>query len=194
MPMVCEESTGPKSRRGAGVSAAAPALDSTQTVRALTSMELTGGEASRWFAIELMLSADQIDAAEVPNLDIFKVYRLYLVSAPDQGRLMHALRLGFFSSEVAAESVARYVGTYFRAPTIRRVSIAEHERFADEVITAGKDIGVSGGHAVIELAGTPAPRPQARKIPAPAAAPPAARRHSRSIAGLLWSRPSKVDR
>jgi hypothetical protein len=177
----------PAARPAASSTAAPPLLDSTQTVRALTPTELTDGEASRWFAIELMLSPDQIDAAEVPNLEIFDAYRLYSVTGPDQGRIIHALRLGFFSSETAAQSVARYLTTYFTTPTIRRVSIAEHERFAERLVTAGKDIGASGMHAVIELAGTPAPRPQAHR----AKATPTVSKPPRGIGGLLWSRPSK---
>jgi len=194
-------------------------VDSTQTVRALTPMELADGEASRWFAIELMLSIGQIDAAEVPSLDIFEAYRLYSVIAPEQGRPKHALRLGFFSTEVAAESVARYLTPYFPAPAIRRVSIAEHERFADRLVTARKDIGAAGKHAVIELAGSPAPLPsQARTrartqewaqepVPqrAPQRAPERARDHNptspvtnskppRRLAALLWSSPSRPPR
>jgi hypothetical protein len=165
-------------------------VDSTQTVRALTPMELADGQASRWFAIELMLSADPIDAAEVPNLDIFEAYRLYSVIAPEQGRLEHALRLGFFSTEVAAESVARYLTAYFPTPTIRRVSIAEHERFADRLVAARKDIGAAGKHAVIELTAAPAPPPLAHNPTSPVAD----RKPPRRLAALLWSRPSKPHR
>ena len=145
--------------------ASSPTIDSTQTVRPLTPLELADGEASRWFAIQLILSADQIDAAQVPNLDIFQDYRLYSVTEHEQGRLMHALRLGFFSNEVAAESVARYLGVYFGTATIKRVSIAECERFADKLITAGKDIGASGKRAVIEILGSPLLLPEGRIAP-----------------------------
>jgi hypothetical protein len=66
---------------------------------------------------------------------------------------MHALRLGFFSSEVAAKAVAQYLCAYFPGSTIKRVSITERERFGDKLVTAGKDIGASGNQAVIELVG-----------------------------------------
>lgn len=170
-----------------------PRVDSTQTVRALTPTELAGREASRWFAIELMLSTDQIDAAEVPSLDIFEAYRLYSVVAPEQGRPRHALRLGFFSTEVAAESVARYLTAYFPAPTIARVSIAEHERFADRLVRARKDIGAAGKHAVIELAAAPAPAPQVHSPTSSLTD----KKQPRRLAALLWppSRPhGKTDR
>lgn len=164
--------------------AASLSLGRTQTLRPLTPLELADGEASRWFVIQLMLSANQIVDAEVPCLDIFAEYRLYSVTGPEQGRLMHALRLGFFSSEVAAKAVAHYLLAYFPASTIRRVSIAERERFADKLVTAGKDIGASGKHAVIELVGAQAPLPEARIATAPAEGgkPPA------RVASSLWSR------
>ncbi|MGH8114819.1 MAG: hypothetical protein ACREPS_07190 [Rhodanobacteraceae bacterium] len=40
---------------------APPSIDTTHTVRALTPLELADGEASRWFAIQLMLAANQVD-------------------------------------------------------------------------------------------------------------------------------------
>ena len=150
-----------------------PRIDSTQTVRPLSPYELVDDEATRWFAIQLMLSANPIHASEVPNLDIFEDYKLYLVAEPENGRLMHALRLGFFSNEVAAQSVARYVAMHFATPTIKRVSIAERERFADQLITAGKDIGASRERTIIELVGRPGMWPDER-----AALPGAGPRHA----------------
>jgi hypothetical protein len=97
----------------------------------------------------------------VPKLGIFSEYRLYSVTGLEQDRVMHALRVGFFSSELAAEAVAGYLVTYFDSPVIKRVSIAERERFADTGLAARKDVGASGVHAVIELA-TPAPLAERR--------------------------------
>ena len=141
--------------------AGAPVMDSTHTVRTLTPLELADGEASRWFAIQLMLREEPIDAEQVPELGIFREYRLYSVSGLEQDRVMHALRVGFFSSELAAEAVAGYLVAYFDSPVIKRVSIAERERFADTGLAARKDVGASGVHAVIELA-TPAPLAERR--------------------------------
>ena len=141
--------------------AGAPVMDSTQTVRTLTPLELADSEASRWFAIQLMLREEPIDAEQVPKLGIFSEYRLYSVTGLDQDRVMHALRVGFFSSELAAEAVAGYLVAYFDSPVIKRVSIAERERFADTGLAARKDVGASGVHAVIELA-TPAPLAERR--------------------------------
>ena len=67
----------------------------------------------RWFVIQLALAEDAIDPDTVPNLDIFSVYRLYAVAGLDQGRIMHALRLGFFSEELAAAAVASYLSAYY---------------------------------------------------------------------------------
>jgi sporulation related protein len=126
-------------------------LESTQTMRALTPTELDDDEASRWFVIQLALADDAFDPDAVPNLDIFSEYRLYSVAGLDQGRVVHALRLGFFREEIGAVAVASYLGAYWDKPTIKRVSLAERERFADQRVEARKDIGATGRHAVIEI-------------------------------------------
>jgi hypothetical protein len=128
-----------------------PDLESTQTVRALTQLELHDEQASRWFVIQLSLSEDAFDPETVPNLDIFSVYRLYCVAGIDQGRIVHALRLGFFSEEIAASAVASYLGAFYDKPAIKRVSSAERQRFADQSLKARKDVGATGKQAVIEI-------------------------------------------
>ena len=128
-----------------------PDLESTQTVRALTAPELENEDTSRWFVIQLSLSDQAFDPDTVPNLDIFSEYRLYSVAGLDQGRVVHALRLGFFSEEVGAVAVASYLGAYYDKPTIRRVSVAERERFSHQRVEARKDVGATGTHAVIEI-------------------------------------------
>jgi hypothetical protein len=126
-------------------------LESTQTMRALTASELEDNEASRWFVIELALADRAFDPDAVPNLDLFSEYRLYSVAGSDQGRVVHALRLGFFREEIGAVAVASYLGAYWDKPTIKRVSLAERERFADQRVEARKDVGATGRHAVIEI-------------------------------------------
>lgn len=126
-------------------------IDSTRTVRALTSVELADAEAERWFVIQLMDSSEPIDPEQVPNLDIFFEYRLYSVSEATAAGSMHALRLGFFSSELAAEAVASYLAAHFPAKTIKRVSVAERDRFAQKLVVAKKDVGEAGKHTVIEV-------------------------------------------
>ena len=87
----------------------------------------------------------------MPNLDIFTVYRLYSVAGIDQGRIVHALRLGFFTEEIAAGAVASYVAAFYDTPTIKRVSTAERERFAKQSLEPRKDVGATGKQAVIEI-------------------------------------------
>jgi hypothetical protein len=126
-------------------------LECTQTIRALTPKELEDNEASRWFVIQLALADHAFDPDAVPNLDIFSEYRLYSVAGLDQGRVVHALRLGFFREEIGAVAVASYLAAYWDKPTIKRVSLAERERFADQRVEARKDVGATGKHAIIEI-------------------------------------------
>jgi hypothetical protein len=126
-------------------------LESTQTVRALTQLELEDDQASRWFAIQLSLAEEAFDPETLPNLDIFRVYRLYSVAGIDQGRIVHALRLGFFTEQTAAGAVASYLAAFYDKPSIKRVSSAERERFAEQSLEARKDVGATGRQAVIEI-------------------------------------------
>jgi hypothetical protein len=128
-----------------------PSIQSTQTVRALSELELKSDQASQWFVIQLSLSEQAFDSETVPNLDIFSVYRLYSVAGIDQGRIVHALRLGFFAEGSAAAAVASYLSAYYDKPTVKRVSTAERDRFVDQVFQPRKDVGATGKHAVIEI-------------------------------------------
>jgi hypothetical protein len=141
----------PPPRQAQQLSNRAPSLETTQTVRALTQLELEDDNASRWFVIQLSLAEDAFDPDTVPNLDIFSVYRLYSVAGIDQGRIVHALRLGFFTEEIAARAVASYLAAFYDKPTIKRVSAAERERFATQPLEPRKDVGATGKHAVIEI-------------------------------------------
>jgi hypothetical protein len=126
-------------------------LETTQTVRALTQLELEDDNASRWFVIQLSVAEEPFDPDTVPNLDIFSVYRLYSVAGIDQGRIMHALRLGFFTEEIAAGAVASYLTDFYDKPAIKRVSAAERQRFAEQSLEPRKDVGATGRHSVIEI-------------------------------------------
>jgi hypothetical protein len=136
--------------------AAAPGLaagrfDTTQTVRPLTRAELEDAKDWRWFVIELSLSEKPFDPDAVPNLDIYRLYRLYCVAARDGDRVLYALRLGFFSEEVGAKAVANYLAAHYDNPVIKRVSAAERERFSAQRLEARKEVGASGRHAAIEI-------------------------------------------
>jgi hypothetical protein len=126
-------------------------FDTTQTVRPLTRTELDDAKDWRWYVIELSLSEKPFDPDAVPNLDIYRLYRLYCVPARDGDRVLYALRLGFFSEEVGAQAVASYLAAHYDNPTIKRVSAAERERFSAQRLEARKDVGASGRHSAIEI-------------------------------------------
>jgi len=126
-------------------------FDTTQTVRPLTRAELEDAKDWRWFVIELSLSEKPFNPDTVPNLDIYRLYRLYCVAARDGDRVLYALRLGFFSEEVGAKAVANYLATHYDNPVIKRVSAAERDRFSAQRLEARKDVGAAGRHASIEI-------------------------------------------
>jgi len=117
----------------------------------LTPKELEDASALRWFVIQLSCAEDAFDPDALPNLDIFSEYRLYSVASLDQGKVMHSLRVGFFSEESHAKAVAGYLGTFYDNPAVKRISAAERTRFAQHRVEARKDIGATGRHAVIEI-------------------------------------------
>ena len=126
-------------------------LETTQTLRPLTSSEMQNEVALRWFVVQLSSADHTFDPSAVPNLDIFLLYRLYSVASIDQGRPVHALRLGFFGEEMVAQAVANYLKSYYENPSVKRVSVAERERFSEHRLDARKDVGETGQHAAIEL-------------------------------------------
>jgi hypothetical protein len=108
-----------------------PELDSTQTIRALTSSEMDDAVQEKWFAVVLAVSEQPVNLDAMPRLDIFEAYRLYSVATAGSGKIVHSLRLGFFKEAVSAEAVSGYLKTFFGSPTIMRISVAEHARFKD---------------------------------------------------------------
>ncbi len=108
-----------------------PELDSTQTIRALTSAELNDDSQEKWFAIQLAASDQPVNLDAMPHLDIFEAYRLYSVANAGSGKIVHSLRIGFFREQVSAEAVAGYLKTFFAAPSVLRISAAEQLRFKD---------------------------------------------------------------
>jgi hypothetical protein len=112
-------------------SASPPELDSTQTIRALTSAEMEDAQQDKWFAVQLAVSDQPVNLDAMPRLDIFEAYRLYSVATAGSGKIVHSLRLGFFKEAVSAEAVMGYLQTFFGSPTVMRVSVAEHGRFKD---------------------------------------------------------------
>lgn len=138
----------------------------------MTPSELQDAAALRSFVIQLSLSDQGFDPDALPNLDIFSEYRLYSISVFDQGKPMHALRLGFFSSESAAAAVASYLSTFYDNPVVKRISAAERDRFSAQRLEARKDIGATGKHAVIEITDERVIRPKRSADPTLTSMPP----------------------
>jgi SPOR domain len=127
-PSSIKASVAPPVRKSDGP---APDLDSTQTIRALTSDELKDESQEKWFAIQLAISDQPVNLEAMPRLDIFEAYRVYSVASAGSGKITHSLRIGFFREEVSAEAVSGYLKTFFASPSVVRISIAEQARFKD---------------------------------------------------------------
>lgn len=108
-----------------------PVLDSTLTIRTLTSTEASDPNRAKWFVVQLALSEQPVNLDAMPKLDIFAAYSLYSVALMEGGTIRHALRLGFFREHVSADAVMGYLKTFFNAPTVNQVSVSEYERFAE---------------------------------------------------------------
>jgi hypothetical protein len=116
----------------------------------LTQLELVDDAGMGWFVIQLIVTEHAVDVEKVPKHDIFKAYRLYSVAGLDQGRVMHALRLGFFKEEGAARAVASYLAAFYESPSVKRVGAAERDRFTDRRVDPRRDAG-PGAPPVIEI-------------------------------------------
>jgi hypothetical protein len=135
----------PRAERSAG----APELDSTQTIRALTSAEINDDSQEKWFSIQLVVSERPVNLDAMPHLDIFEAYRVYSIANAGSGKIVYSLRLGFFREEVSAEAVTGYLRTFFPSPTVIRISTAEQARFKDA--PAPKATATQAEGKVIEL-------------------------------------------
>jgi hypothetical protein len=128
-----------------------PELDSTQTIRALTSAELNDDSQEKWFAIQLAISEQPVNLDAMPHLDIFEAYRLYSIANAGSGKIMHSLRIGFFREQVSAEAVAGYLRTFFASPSVLRISTAEHLRFLDAPAPRTSTANARSETKVVEL-------------------------------------------
>jgi len=138
---------------------AAASFETTQTIRPLTELDLVDDQQEPCYVIQLSEAAQAFNPYELPSLDIFSCYRLYSVAGGARGPFAHALRLGFFSTEIAARAVQSYIAAHYPAARIERVSHAERERFeGQESVEARMDVGATGVHAVIEITGDRLPR------------------------------------
>jgi len=103
--------------------------DSTQTVRALTQLEIDDPNQPKWYVVQLAVSDRQVNLDAMPSLEIFAAHRLYSISR-QQSIPQHALRLGFFSEERFAEMVCEQLKTFYASASVVRISAAEQVRFA----------------------------------------------------------------
>jgi hypothetical protein len=132
------------------------------------------------FVVQLAQSTRPIDPLDVPQLEVFDLYHLYCVSAPDGGEMQHALRLGHFKEPGYAKAIAAYLAPYFRHPLIVPVSAAEIVSSLREKFLPQKDIGASGTHSTVVLA-TPEPIARVSKVSTQS-------RHPAPSGNSLWSR------
>ncbi|HEV8331369.1 MAG TPA: hypothetical protein VGQ22_08120 [Steroidobacteraceae bacterium] len=105
-------------------------LDSTQTVRAVTTDELYDSHRQKWYAIQLVVSDRAVNLDMMPRLEVFVAHRLYAVVGKQGNVNQFALRLGFFRDPAEAQAICGNLMGYFSAPSIVRVSDAEQTRFA----------------------------------------------------------------
>lgn len=105
------------------------------------------------YVVELCVSAVPIDPRTIPLLDIFDVYRLYCDVGNENGRVRHALRLGFFKDTATAAAVAMYLSSYFKGPRVLKLGNVQKALSIRLTFEPLKDIGATGRHAVIELTG-----------------------------------------
>ena len=108
---------------------ASVSFDSTQTVRAISPSEIRDPNQQKWFAVQLAVSDRPVNLEAMPSLDVFAAYRLYAVEARLESSTRYCLRLGFFNEEQSAQTLCGYLKTFFRSPSVVRVSAAERARF-----------------------------------------------------------------
>lgn len=107
---------------GSDISLSRP--EDTETRRALK--EAVAANAPVHFAVQLLSSAQPIDLAGVPRMDVFRSHALYFNEVSRDGRKSFFLRLGFFSDAVSARQVAHFVRHKF--PAVVVVPVLEQER------------------------------------------------------------------
>jgi hypothetical protein len=105
------------------------AFDSTQTLRALSPSEMRDPNQQKWFVVQLAVSDRPVNLETMPSLDVFVAHRLYAVEGRSGSSTRYCLRLGFFKEEQSAQAICGYLKTFFRSPSVVRVSAAERARF-----------------------------------------------------------------
>jgi hypothetical protein len=106
----------------AGISLLRP--EDTDTRRVLKEAVVRGAPVS--FSVQLQVSEQPLDPANLPPLSIFRAYTLYAVEEKREGRTWYSLRLGFFGDAISAKQVAYYVRSSYASVAV--VPISEEER------------------------------------------------------------------
>jgi hypothetical protein len=163
-------------------------LDSTQTVRAVTTEELFDSHRPRWYAIQLVVSERAMNLDTMPRLEIFATHRLYAVVGKQNNASLHALRLGFFPDEESAEATREYLRSFFSTPSIVRVSAAEHARFLQSSTPRAAPAPKPAPPSA------PAPRPSVAPVAAPprATVPAVSRKAAAEKSGTARNRPKTL--
>lgn len=111
------------------------------------------------YAINLASSLQPFSAAELPDLEAMREYRVYTTRFDKDGKTWNRLRLGFFSGREDAETVLRGLLPYFPGAWITPVSLEERTASADAVLEDGAGVLKRGRRP---LSPAPEPDPAAR--------------------------------
>jgi hypothetical protein len=85
------------------------------------------------YAVQLMQSAQPIDAASVATLPFFREFTLYAIETVRHERAWHCLRLGFFADADAAGHVLQCVRRIFGSASVVVVAETEWDEVASIV-------------------------------------------------------------
>ncbi len=89
------------------------------------------------WALTLFLSPRPVKSGDVPKLDVFGKYRLYTLPYKGKAQSWYILRLGFFPSRKAAESVRNDLDVTFPQAMVTRVPLGEKKRSIKNIIKPG---------------------------------------------------------
>jgi hypothetical protein len=128
---------------------------------------------SNLYAINLVSILDPIDPSTVPKLKVFEKYLLYTTRHREDGKDWYRLRVGFFPTRKAADSVMRPLLKEFPEAWVTKVSAREKKRAKGLTLLA---VPISPEAAPKALSPTLAPwkiRPEGYKALGKAKEPPA---------------------
>jgi hypothetical protein len=128
------------------------------------------------FAIQIGVTQQPINLRTHPDLQRLGAYRLYQIRHEESGRVSYRLRVGFFPTRQAAETVAAQLRARYPNLWIEQVSASERFQAAQHGVGA-RVTASSPGAATAQAAAKPGPAPRQQAAIAPPsgrAAPPVA--------------------